>query len=181
MRRIALLAALYVALVVVANWLAATYTWPVGFGYEAPAGVFAVGLILALRDWVHELRGLALSLGLAYVAGVLSLAIAVAAGWSTLGRIAVASIVAFTVSETVDAFVYEPARKRWPAAGLVVSNVVALTIDSLIFLQLAFGGLAYFKGQWIGKAEMTLLALALVCTRRAVTGGRWGSPASTGA
>jgi uncharacterized PurR-regulated membrane protein YhhQ (DUF165 family) len=159
---------LYVTLIVLANWLASKWVWPVGFGYEAPAGVFAIGLILGLRDWLHELRGLRWTLPLVYVAAGISWGISVWTGWSGLRDIAIGSVVAFTVSETVDSFIYAPFRRRWPVPGLVLSNSVGLVVDSAIFLYIAFGSLDFLAGQIIGKAEMTVLAVVLVATRRYV-------------
>ena len=162
------LAAAFVGLIILANWLASKWIWPVGFGYEAPAGVFAIGLILSLRDWLHELRGLRWTLPLVYVAGLISWGISVWTGWSGLQDIAIGSVVAFTVSETADSLVYEPFRRRWPIPGLALSNSVGLVVDSVIFLYIAFGSLDFLTGQIIGKAEMTVLAIVLVAARRYV-------------
>ncbi len=40
--------------------------------------------------------------------------------------------------------------------------MVGLLIDSALFLWLAFGGLAFFWGQVVGKAWMTALAIILL-------------------
>jgi uncharacterized PurR-regulated membrane protein YhhQ (DUF165 family) len=165
MRKFTVLALGYVGLIILANWLASKWIWPVGFGYEAPAGVFAIGLILGLRDWLHELRGLRWTLPLVYIAGLISWAVSVWTGWSGMREIAIGSVVAFTVSETADSFVYAPMRKRWPIWGLFASNAVGLVVDSAIFLQIAFGSLDFLKGQIIGKSEMTVLSAIVVWLR----------------
>ena len=53
------LAAGYIGLAILANWLASAYVVHVPLTpYAAPAGVFAIGAILVLRDWMQQLRGL---------------------------------------------------------------------------------------------------------------------------
>jgi len=69
-KRFSVLATAFVALVVLANYLASRYTVPVGFGYRAPGGVFCVGAVLVLRDWMQQLRGLRWTMPLVYLAGL---------------------------------------------------------------------------------------------------------------
>ena len=156
----------YLLVILSANWLAASYIWPVGFGLKAPAGVFSIGLALALRDWLHELRGLRAALVVAYVAGVLSFVLSEVMGWTALRSVALGSVAAFAFSETTDALVYHPLRRRHAYLGLVLSNAVGLLVDSAIFLMIAFGSLAFFWGQVVGKSEMTLVALGLIWALR---------------
>jgi uncharacterized PurR-regulated membrane protein YhhQ (DUF165 family) len=70
------------------------------------------------------------------------------------------------VSETLDLAVYTPLRERNWLGALVASNVVGLVADSLIFLWLAFGNLAFFWGQVVGKGWMTLLAIPFAWAAR---------------
>ena len=44
----------------------------------------------------------------------------------------------------------------------MASSVAGLVADSVLFLWLAFGNLAFLAGQIIGKAWMVLLALPVV-------------------
>jgi uncharacterized PurR-regulated membrane protein YhhQ (DUF165 family) len=164
----AAVAALFVALVVLANWLASRYTVSVGFGRVAPAGVFCIGAVLVLRDWLQQLRGLVWTMPLVYAAGLASWGIGDAAGWTSLEKIAVASVVAFTISETVEAVVFTPLRNRNLTLGVALSATVGNALDSYIFLSLAFGSLAFFLGQFIGKSEMIALGTALTFARRRV-------------
>jgi hypothetical protein len=160
----AALFAAFVATVVAANW--ALNRWgivPIGFGLEAPAGVYFAGLAFGLRDGLFELGG-RLWVGAAILVGAtVSLIISDAAhipGGVT--SIAVASAAAFGLSELADAVVYEPLRDRnWPAA-VTVSNLVGAVVDSALFLWLAFGSLAHMAGQVVGKTYMVALALPLV-------------------
>ena len=161
-----LLASSYFALVVLANWLASRYVLSVGFGRVAPAGVFCIGAVLVLRDWLQQLRGLLWTMPLVYAAGLSSWAIGDAAGWTRLEKIAVASVVAFTVSETVEAVVFTPLRRRNLTFGVALSGTVGNAVDSWLFLQLAFGSQAFFVGQFIGKGEMIALGTLLTLGRR---------------
>ena len=166
MRPFLLLATAYVGLAVLANWLASAYVVSVGFGRVAPAGVFCIGAVLVLRDWLQQLYGLRSTLPLVYLAGLLSWGVAEAAGWTSLQQVAVGSVVAFTVSETVEAFVFAPFRRRRPALGVALSGTVGNALDSLLFLWIAFGSLAFFAGQFIGKSEMILAGTVLTFARR---------------
>lgn len=166
MKPFAALAALFVALVILANWLASRYTVSVGFGRTAPAGVFCIGGVLVLRDWLQQLRGLAWTMPLVYAAGLASWGIGDVAGWTSLEKIAVASVVAFTISETVEAVVFTPLRKRHLTLGVGLSATVGNALDSYVFLALAFGSQAFFLGQFIGKSEMIALGTALTLARR---------------
>jgi queuosine precursor transporter len=165
-KRYLILASTYFGLVILANWLASRYVASVGFGRLAPAGVFCIGGVLVLRDWLQQLRGLLWTMPLVYAAGLASWAIGDAAGWTRLEKIAVASVVAFTVSETVEAVVFTPLRRRNLTLGVAFSATVGNALDSWLFLQLAFSSQAFFVGQFIGKGEMIALGTALTLWRR---------------
>lgn len=166
MKGYALLAAGFIGLVILANWLASRYVVSVGFGRVAPAGVFCIGGVLVLRDWIQQQWGLLRTMPLVYAAGLVSWAIGTAAGWTSLQKIAVASVVAFTVSETVEAVVFTPIRKRNLTLGVGLSATVGNALDSYLFLSLAFGSLTFFIGQFIGKSEMIAVGTALTLARR---------------
>jgi len=165
-KRYLFLAESYFSLVVLANWLASRYVVSVGFGRVAPAGVFCIGGVLVLRDWLQQLRGLLWTMPLVYAAGLASWGIGDAAGWTSLEKIAVASMVAFTVSETVEAVVFTPLRQRSLTLGVALSGTVGNALDSWLFLQLAFSSQAFFFGQFIGKGEMIALGTLLTLGRR---------------
>ena len=130
MRVFAPLAAGYLGLVILANWLASAYVVHVPLTpYAAPAGVFAIGAILVLRDWMQQLRGLRWTMPLVYAAGLISWLVGDLAGWTALQKIAVASVVAFTASETVEAVVFTPLRKRSLTLGVALSGTVGLALD----------------------------------------------------
>lgn len=150
----------YVATIPAAN-LAVTHfgAVPVGLGYAAPAGVYMVGLALVLRDLARESAGRGAVLAAIAVGTVLSYFLADPA-------LAGASAAAFAVAETMDFVVYEPLRKRGLLIAMLASNAVGLLADSLLFLKLAFGSFEYLPGQILGKAWMTIGALAVLALLR---------------
>ena len=141
----------------------------------APAGVFCIGGVLVLRDWLQQLRGLLWTMPLVYTSCLASWAIGDAAGWTSPEKIVIASVVAFTISETVDAVVFTPLRKRRLTRGVGLSATVGNALDSYIFLALAFGSQAFFLGQFIGKSEMIALGAVLTFARRRLARCRPGS------
>jgi uncharacterized PurR-regulated membrane protein YhhQ (DUF165 family) len=154
-------------LVVLANWLAARYVVDVPFTpYAAPAGVFCIGAVLVIRDWMQQSVGLARTMAAVYVAGVLSFAVGELAGWTPLQRVALGSIVAFTISETLEAVVFTPIRSRSLGSAVALSATVGNAIDSLVFLSIAFGSTAFFWGQFWGKTEAIAVGVALTLARR---------------
>ena len=81
-------------------------------------------------------------------------------------RFALASGVAFGVSELVDLAVYTPLRERGLLRAVAASNAVGLVADSALFLWLAFGSLDLLAGQVLGKVWMTVVAVALLALLR---------------
>jgi uncharacterized PurR-regulated membrane protein YhhQ (DUF165 family) len=159
MSRIGIAAALgYVATIFAANWLIEHFgVVPVGFGLVAPAGVFAAGLALTLRDVVQATLGRPAVVAAILIGALLSFLVSPA--------FAVASGVAFLVSELADFAVYTPLERRSWLAAVAVSNTVGLLIDSWLFLKL-IDSLEFFWGQVVGKAWMTLFAVVLLAGGR---------------
>jgi uncharacterized PurR-regulated membrane protein YhhQ (DUF165 family) len=127
------------------------WPWPL---IMAPSGVLAIGLGFTLRDLVQRRLGIPLTMIAIVVGAALSAYLSPA--------LALASGSAFFLSELLDLFVYTPLQKRHLTAAVVGSNLVGLTVDSVVFLFLAFGSLAFLPGQIIGKLWMTLLALPII-------------------
>jgi uncharacterized PurR-regulated membrane protein YhhQ (DUF165 family) len=75
---------------------------------------------------------------------------------------ALASGVAFLVSELADMAVYTPLYRRHPYTSVISSNTVGAVIDSWLFLWLAFGSIAFWQGNVIGKLWTILPALVLL-------------------
>lgn len=152
------LAVALIGTVLLANWLVTRYGLiPAGFGLLVPAGTYAAGAALGLRDALHETGGLRWVLGAITAGAVLS---------ATLGsgRIALASALAFGFSELADLAVYRPLRARRWRAAVAASNAAGALVDTVIFLAVSGLGLsaAAVGGQLLVKAVwMTLLALAV--------------------
>ncbi len=143
----------YIATIFLANWAIVTFgPVPVGFGLVAPAGVYFAGLAFTLRDLVQDRLG--------RVAVVVAILVGAALSAVLSPEFALASGVAFLVSELLDFAVYTPLRQRNWIVAIALSNTVGLLADSALFLWLAFGDLAFLPGQIVGKAWMTLLAAA---------------------
>jgi len=117
---------------------------PVAPGLMAPSGVLTVGVALVLRDVVQ--RCLGLFWGLAAIAAGTALSFLLAPG-----ALVVASGAAFLLSETADFLVYSPLQRRRLVLAVLASAAAGLTIDSIVFLWLAFGSLQFLAGQIVGK------------------------------
>ncbi len=149
-------AVVFVGLVVASNVLTERYGLVWG---AVAAGTFTAGLVLAARDAVRETGGLWAALGCVAAGALVSL-------WLTVPALALASGVAFAVSELADTVVYEPLRRRGKARALAASNVVGAVADSLLFLWLAgfplWPALPWQIGvKWAMAVALPLLALGV--------------------
>lgn len=164
-----LAAALFALTIPAANWLIGNVGTtcipegpclvPVGFGLMAPSGVLMIGAALVLRDWLHELAGWRWALLAVLAGGLISLAVSPPA-------IAMASAVAFTISELADLGVYAPLRRRSRPLAVMASQVAGAVIDSAIFVFLAFSSLEFSAGTALGKIYAGA-AVALLLAARA--------------
>lgn len=155
----------YIGTIFAANWFVAhvgeqtapggPHTIPVGLGFDAPSGVLFAGLAFTLRDLVQTWLGRAWAV-VAIVAGALLSSLVAPA-------VAVASGLAFLLGEGLDFAVYTPLaeRGRWLLA-VTASNTAGAVVDSLVFLGIAFGSVAFWEGQVIGKLEMTIAAVLVL-------------------
>lgn len=112
---------------------------------------FLIGLNLATRDRLHDLWGRHIArnmLLLIVTGGAISYAMNAGAG-----RIALASMAAFALSEALDATVYHLRRKQPYLIRSNTSNVFGAAVDSLVFPIMAFGGfpVAIIGGQFVAK------------------------------
>lgn len=160
----ALLAA-FVLTVPIANWMIGNVGLvcppdgpcliPVAPGLLAPSGVLIAGLAFVLRDLVQRRLGIAWAVIAIAVGGLLSAMISPPA-------LVVASVAAFLVSELADLMVYTPLQRRGLIMAVLASSAVGLVVDTLIFLQLAFGSTDLMWGQIVGKGWMVLLAVPII-------------------
>jgi len=146
--------AAYIGTIFAANY--AVDRWgvvSVGFGLVAPAAVYFVGLAFTFRDIVQVTLGrLAVFLAILVGAGL---------SYFVSPTFALASGVAFLVSESSDFIVFNTLEKRRLFLAVLISGFVGIIIDSLIFLQLAFHNQDFLKGQIVGKTWVLLLSLPL--------------------
>ena len=132
---------------------------PVAPGLMAPSGVITIGLALVLRDLVQRRLGVGAAIGAIVAGAALSALVAPP-------KLVIASAIAFLVAEMADLAVFTPLQKRGLVLAVLASSVVGLVVDSMLFLQLAFGSLEFLLGQVVGKAWMVLLSLPFVAWLR---------------
>jgi hypothetical protein len=169
-----------VGVVVLANWLVATrQPISVGFGLLAPAGVLVAGFAFTVRDLLDEAGGYRWVLAAIGTGALVSLASGLVfgerlpyPGAPSVAQVAVAGAVAYVASEALDWLVYRGLRGRGVLAAVLISGAFGLALDSLVFLWLAFGSLAFLPGQVVGKAyalaaSVVILTAVGVWQRRA--------------
>jgi len=125
---------IYIFALVAANLLVAT----IGPWFSVVNSFVLIGLDLTLRDKLHDKWGgnpIKIG-GLIVVAGVISYLLNPASG-----QIAIASVVAFTLSMVVDSFVYQKLKDKPWEKRVTGSNLAGAAVDSLAFPTIAFGGL----------------------------------------
>lgn len=132
---------------------------PVAPEVMAPSGVLMIGLALVLRDLVQRRLGLRWVMAAIIAGAALSGAVAPPA-------LVVASATAFLLSEMADLMVYTPLQERRLVLAVLLSSVVGLVVDSVVFLYLAFGSLDFLMGQVLGKGWMVLAALPFIALLR---------------
>ena len=163
--------ALFLACIPLANWMIGHVGTvclpngpclvPVAPGLMAPSGVLTVGAALVLRDVVQRCLGLKAGLAAIVLGTAASIVIAPPA-------LVLASGVAFALSELADCAVYTPLQQRRLLLAVVVSSLVGLVVDSILFLTLAFGSLDFLAGQIVGKLWAVAFAIPLVRLLRRV-------------
>jgi len=152
MRRPVVLAALFLAAIVLANWVTNRYGFvTVAPGLDATAGTFAAGATLTIRDALQDRAGRWPVLVLVVIGAAVSALVS-----PTLG---LASGVAFLAAEAADFAVYTPLRARSWDLAVWASAAVGAVADTALFLWLAFGTLTAegVTGQVVGKLEATLV------------------------
>lgn len=161
-------AILFLACIPLANWMIGNVghclpngpcVIPVLPGLMAPSGVLMVGAALVLRDAVHHRLGGRWAIACILAGAALSAFIASPA-------LVIASAVAFLLSELADYAVYAPLRAKGAALAVAASGVAGAVVDSVLFLGIAFGSLAYAPGQIVGKLMATVLVAGFLLMRR---------------
>ena len=192
-RRLAILTGLYVGVVLSAQIGANKIVELPVSDLATPGGTYLIGLALALIEIAHHTAptrregwrnaqvmiamGFAASAILAiWIAVVDAMPAAVPSGFGFLAgtwRIVLASLAAFAVSETIDNGLGAWMRGRVPDPLRVIgTNVVSVPLDSVVFLSIAFGSLAFIDGQIVAKMAATvILGIPLVWILTRYLGG----------
>jgi uncharacterized PurR-regulated membrane protein YhhQ (DUF165 family) len=128
------------------------------------AGTFAAGAALIARDWVQTGNGRLITVAAILAGAGLS-------WWLSTPAIALASGIAFLVSELVDMGVFTPLRDRSLPTAVILSSVVSAPVDTVLFLHLAGFGVTWqaVLGQFLVKTALALLVagvLSVVSVRR---------------
>lgn len=146
-------AVLYILCIVAANWATNRFGLIPFFGLAVTAGTFFAGAALVLRDGVQTALG--------KKAVIVAILIGAALSYFTSSEmLALASGLAFLVSEGVDFAVFTPLRAKYLPMAVLLSSVVAAPVDTVLFLYLAGFGVTWeaVLGQFLVK---TLLAAAV--------------------
>lgn len=154
-------AAVYVGSVVVANTMTARLGLvPIGFGLVVTAGTFAAGVSLVARDWVQQTSP-------RLAVPVLIVVAALVSAITASPALALASGIAFLVSEVVDWGVFTPVRRRSLPLAVVVSSVVSAPVDTIGFLWLAGFPVTVsaVAGQFIVKTAIALAVALLIAAK----------------
>lgn len=82
-------------------------------------------------------------------------------------RVVLASLAAYLISTALDALIFERMRHRGVTVQVIASNAVSTTLDTIVFITLAFAGtgaplLNLMLGQIILKMLISLLLIPLV-------------------
>jgi uncharacterized PurR-regulated membrane protein YhhQ (DUF165 family) len=151
---------------------------PIGFGLLIPFGTVFAALAFVLRDLIHQAGGwrwvtAAIATGVVVSVGVglwIGSPIPGVPGW----RVAVASGLAFGLSETLDAYVWVRLREWSTRGAMLISNTAGAALDTALFLAVSGFGLttAGFTGQFLVKAvvvsPIAVAALWLLARQRTV-------------
>lgn len=186
MRRVFAASAAFLACILAANYVTTEQGMvPVGFGLAATAGTYFAGLSFVLRDALQDAIRAGMTRegrgwwgipmtrhpsDMAVSARVMAV-IVLGAGLSYFVSdpfIALASGVAFLLSEFADLAVYTPLRRRGYVRAAVASNVVGALVDTFLFLWIAgFPIAGAWQGQIVGKLAVTLVVVLGVAGSRA--------------
>ena len=145
---------LYIASIVLANWLITVFGLIAIGPLLVPAGSFMAGLTFGLRDLLQRDLGRWWSI-IAIVLGT-----GVSAAFSP--QLALASGTAFLLSELLDLLVYTKLLDRGWTTAVVGSNIAGSVVDTVVFLALAgFLGGSVLAGtvlvKWLAIVPVLLL------------------------
>jgi queuosine precursor transporter len=157
---VGLLASVYAANYLVQH-VGIVQVWPTHL--YAPAGVYMAGCAFLFRDTVQRLASVRLALLGIACGALLSLLVS--------PTLAGASAAAFTVSEVTGLAVLALLGRRLLPA-VAAAQLAAALVDSFVFLWLAFGSVAFWQGQTVGKLSVLALAFPVVYGSRRLDCGK---------
>jgi len=196
-----MLIGLYVCFILVAQLLATKVAaFDLGFQtFYGPAGVIVFAVSFLLTDIINEKFGRAETQRMIFIGFIsqvamtfffwLGVKLSPAPFWNiqdvwsgifnAVPRITLASWTAFLVSENFDAYVFAWFKERTGGRHLwmrnVVSSIPALTLDSFIFIPIAFFGVLplwpLIWGQLLVKWLVGVVCVPFMYLKRAVLGG----------
>ena len=145
-------------------WLSENGLWTAPVLGPVPSALWVVAIGFVVRDIVQVTLGRRIAWAAIAAGTVLSVAVADPG-------IAVASGIAFALSESLDALIFTPLADRGRVLlGVSISGWAAGFLDSAVFVRIAFGS---FDGWWqLGIAKLVVIAvvapLSWVIRRRLV-------------
>lgn len=145
--------ALFLASIPFANWWLNRHgLWDSGALGLLPSALWVVAISFVLRDIVQITIGKTWAWAAIAAGTVLSVYLASPA-------LAIASGVAFAVSESFDALIFTPLANRGRfLLAVTISGYAAGFVDSALFLRIAFGS---YSGWWqLGLAKAAVIAIA---------------------
>lgn len=157
-------ATVMIGCIIAANYVTSRFDMVWVFGLTATAGTYLAGVTFVARDELQRALGRRWP-----VLAVIAIGAALSFYWSR-PEIALASGIAFAVSETADLAVWTPLEQRGYLRAAVASNTVGAVLDTFVFLAIAGYGFAgeIVAGQILGKLAVTgvvVLAVAGYRTR----------------
>jgi uncharacterized PurR-regulated membrane protein YhhQ (DUF165 family) len=133
-------------------WLTNNGMWISPWLGPLPSALWVVAISFVLRDLTQ------ITLGKSFAWGSIALG-TLLSWWLASPQLALASGIAFLISESTDAAIFTPLANRGKfLLGISISGYVAGFLDSAVFLRIAFGS---WSGWWelgIAKAIVVLAA-----------------------
>lgn len=174
---------LYITCQLVAD-VTATKIVPV-FGLYVPSAIFIYAITFTLIDLMHTTMGKRAAQRILVIGAVMNVLMCCyfwftcqlnsAPFWqyqesytqilANTPRIVFASILAELISGLIDREVYHPFRHKRQWLGVILSNAASITIDSFVFIFVAFGGNIDIQNVLImALGQITIKAIITVCS-----------------
>jgi len=144
----------YIISIIIANILVDYFGIVHYLGLTFPAGVVLVGLTFSFRDFVQQYWGPLKIWVFIIIAAIITLFM----NW----QLALASVSAFLIAETVDWLIFTITKKEF-TQRILLSNTISTPLDSIAFVVLAFGwNWDAIWGQSVIKYLSSLLVIPII-------------------